>query len=48
MLEPAMFMLRVEPEMLLKSRWVLPVVLPGSGFKSSWMDLYPALAGIAD
>ncbi|MFC0421013.1 epimerase [Glutamicibacter ardleyensis] len=48
MLEPAMFVLRVEPEMLLKSRWVLPEVLLESGYKFSWPELYPALADIAD
>ncbi|PRB72339.1 DUF1731 domain-containing protein [Arthrobacter sp. MYb213] len=48
MLEPAMFVLRVEPEMLLKSRWVLPEVLLESGYKFSWPDLYPALGDIAD
>lgn len=48
MLEPAMFVLRVEPEMLLKSRWVLPEVLLQSGYKFSWPDLYPALVDIAD
>lgn len=48
MLEPAMFVLRVEPEMLLKSRWILPEVLLQSGYKFSWPDLYPALVDIAD
>lgn len=48
MLEPAMFVLRVEPEMLLKSRWVLPEVLLESGYKFSWPDLHPALVEVAD
>ncbi|MGP5046575.1 epimerase [Glutamicibacter ardleyensis] len=47
MLEPAMFVLRVEPEMLLKSRWVVPEVLEGSGYKFKWPELLPALADIA-
>ncbi|WP_404285328.1 epimerase [Glutamicibacter arilaitensis] len=47
MLEPAMFVLRVEPEMLLKSRWVLPETLEGSGYEFKWPELNPALADVA-
>lgn len=47
MLEPAMFVLRVEPEMLLKSRWVLPTVLQRAGYRFSYPQLEAALADIA-
>ncbi|MGP9652353.1 epimerase [Glutamicibacter sp. AOP38-B1-38] len=47
MLEPAMFVLRVEPEMLLKSRWVLPETLERSGYEFTWPELHPALADVA-
>jgi NAD dependent epimerase/dehydratase family enzyme len=44
MLEPAMFLARQEPEMLLKSRWVLPEALEASGFEFRWPDLGEAVA----
>ncbi|MCW4465787.1 DUF1731 domain-containing protein [Glutamicibacter sp. MNS18] len=44
MLEPAMFLLRVEPEMLLKSRWVVPGILQHAGYRFR----YPELAGALD
>lgn len=47
MLEPAMFVLRVEPEMLLKSRWVYPQILSDSGYEFTWPDLHPALEDLA-
>lgn len=42
-----MFVLRVEPEMLLKSRWVLPETLERSGYEFTWPELHPALADVA-
>lgn len=47
MLEPAMFALRVEPEMLLKSRWALPGVLEDTGYRFSWPQLGPALVDVS-
>ena len=47
MLEPAMFVLRVEPEMLLKSRWALPGVLQDSGYEFRWPHLDVALEDVA-
>ncbi|PJJ43984.1 hypothetical protein ATK23_1194 [Glutamicibacter mysorens] len=47
MLEPAMFVLRVEPEMLLKSRWALPGVLQDSGYEFRWPHLDAALENVA-
>ncbi len=46
MLEPAMWVLRTEPELVLKSRWVLPEKLQESGFEFSWPSLEPALHDI--
>ncbi|NIH55265.1 epimerase [Lysinibacter cavernae] len=46
MLEPAMFVLRTEPELVLKSRWVLPERLVESGFEFRWPELEPALRNI--
>lgn len=46
MLEPAMFVLRVEPEMLLKSRWATPTVLESTGYRFLWPQLRPALTDI--
>lgn len=43
MLEPALWVLRYESEMLLKSRWVLPERLEAAGFRFRWPDLRPAL-----
>ncbi|MFG6491359.1 epimerase [Microbacterium sp. P03] len=45
-LEPAMWVLRTEPELVLKSRWVLPDVLVGAGFTFSYPSLEPALRAI--
>jgi NAD dependent epimerase/dehydratase family enzyme len=39
-----MFLARQEPEMLLKSRWVLPEALEASGFEFRWPDLGEAVA----
>ncbi|BDV30930.1 epimerase [Microbacterium terricola] len=43
MLEPAMWALRTEPELVLKSRWVLPGVLSEAGFAFERPDLREAL-----
>lgn len=47
MLEPAMWALRSESEMLLKSRWVLPERLTEAGFVFAHPDLADALMAIA-
>ncbi|WP_130281028.1 epimerase [Microcella alkaliphila] len=46
MLEPAMAVLRTEPELVLKSRWVLPERLEAAGFAFTHPDLDEALASI--
>lgn len=43
MLEPAMWVLRTEPELVLKSRWVLPERLTAAGFTFRHPDLEEAL-----
>lgn len=43
MLEPAMWALRTEPELVLKSRWVLPAVLTESGYAFRRPELAPAI-----
>ncbi|WEK60413.1 MAG: DUF1731 domain-containing protein [Candidatus Microbacterium colombiense] len=43
MLEPAMWVLRKEPELVLKSRWVAPQVLTDSGYEFRYPELEPAL-----
>lgn len=43
MLEPAMWMLCTEPELILKSRWVLPAVLEQAGYRFAQPDLEAAL-----
>lgn len=47
MLEPAMWALRTEPELVLKSRWVLPASLLDAGFPFTHPDLEAALVDIA-
>lgn len=47
MLEPAMFALHTEAELVLKSRWVLPGVLTGAGFTFEHPDLDEALRSLA-
>lgn len=42
-LEPAMWALRTEPELVLKSRWVVPARLTAAGFRFSYPELGPAL-----
>lgn len=44
LLEPAMWALRNESELVLKSRWVLPERLTSAGFEFRWPQLAPALA----
>jgi uncharacterized protein len=46
MLEPAMWALRTEPELVLKSRWVLPGTLTAAGFTFEHPDLQDALDAI--
>ena len=43
MLEPAMWALRTEPELILKSRWALPGVLSAAGYRFKHPDLEEAL-----
>ncbi|WP_026059764.1 epimerase [Microbacterium yannicii] len=46
MLEPAMFVLRTEPELILKSRWAEPEVLTEAGYRFTYPDLEPALRDV--
>ncbi|WP_203581223.1 epimerase [Microbacterium hibisci] len=46
MLEPAMWALRTEPELVLKSRWVTPQVLTDAGFAFAHPQLEPALSDV--
>lgn len=43
MLEPAMWVLRTEPELVLKSRWVVPDALTAAGYEFAHPALEPAL-----
>lgn len=43
LLEPALWVLRNEAELVLKSRWVLPERLATAGFAFRWPELAPAL-----
>ena len=43
MLEPAMWALRTEPELILKSRWVIPERLTAAGYRFAHPDLEEAL-----
>ncbi|MFF2455108.1 epimerase [Isoptericola sp. NPDC058082] len=43
LLEPALWALRNESELVLKSRWVLPETLSAAGFDFLWPDLGPAI-----
>lgn len=47
MLEPAMWLLRTEPELVLKSRWVMPERLEAAGYRFAWPELEPALRDVA-
>ena len=46
MLEPAMWLLRTEPELVLKSRWVLPERLLAAGYSFRWPELEPAIRNV--
>ncbi|WOF24213.1 DUF1731 domain-containing protein [Microbacterium betulae] len=48
MLEPAMWLLRTEPELVLKSRWVVPERLLAEGFRFSHPSLAEALRDVAE
>lgn len=48
MLEPAMWALRTEPELVLKSRWVLPGALADAGYVFTHPNLEPALRSVRD
>lgn len=47
MLDPAMAILRNEPELVLKSRWAVPRVLTDAGFSFFHPELGPALESVA-
>ncbi|KSU53748.1 epimerase [Microbacterium enclense] len=47
MLDPAMALLRNEPELVLKSRWAVPRVLTDAGFTFRHPELGPALDAVA-
>ncbi|WP_310734799.1 epimerase [Microbacterium halimionae] len=47
MLEPAMWLLRTEPELILKSRWVVPETLTDAGFEFTHPQLRAALEDAA-
>ncbi|MFC8681592.1 epimerase [Microbacterium ureisolvens] len=46
MLEPAMWVLRTEPELVLKSRWVAPETLTDAGYAFAYPELEPALKDV--
>nr|WP_317451827.1 DUF1731 domain-containing protein [Microbacterium sp. NIBRBAC000506063] len=46
MLEPAMWALRTESELILKSRWVLPGKLSDAGYEFRHPELEPALRDV--
>jgi len=43
LLEPALWVLRNEAELVLKSRWVIPERLTTAGYTFRWPDLAPAI-----
>jgi len=47
MLEPAMWLLRTEPELVLKSRWVVPGTLADAGFAFRHPHLQDAVVSVA-
>ena len=47
MLEPAMWLLGTEPELVLKSRWVRPERLLQAGYPFRWPSLAPAVRDVA-
>ncbi len=48
MLEPAMWLLRTEPELVLKSRWVMPARLTAAGFQFTRPTLQEAVRAADD
>ncbi|MGV8912546.1 MAG: epimerase [Rhodoglobus sp.] len=46
MLEPAMWVLRTEPELILKSRWVVPGTLTEAGFTFEYSEISDAIENI--
>ncbi|XWX58380.1 hypothetical protein ACAD32_01541 [Clavibacter nebraskensis] len=46
MLEVGMWLFRTEPELVLKSRWVVPETLEATGFRFRWPELDAAVADI--
>jgi NAD dependent epimerase/dehydratase family enzyme len=48
MLEPAMWVLRTEPELVLKSRWVLPETLTAAGYEFAHPELRTALRSVSE
>lgn len=46
MLEPAMWVLRAEPDLVLNSRWVAPGVLEDAGYAFAFPELEPALRDV--
>lgn len=48
MLEPAMWALRTEPELIVKSRWVHPEKLTAAGYRFAFDDLESALTEVLD
>lgn len=48
MIEPAMWLMRTESELVLKSRWVAPQRLLDAGFEFEYPDLEPALRDIRE
>ncbi|SDG99831.1 epimerase [Microbacterium pygmaeum] len=48
MLEPAMWVLRTEPELVVKSRWVHPETLTSAGYSFEHSDLEDALRKVID
>ncbi|MFS0714918.1 DUF1731 domain-containing protein [Microbacterium sp. 2P01SA-2] len=47
MIEPAMWLLRTEPELILKSRWVVPERLVAAGYRFRYTELADALRAAA-
>lgn len=46
LLEPGMWLLRQESELLLKSRWAVPTALLDAGFRFAWTDLGEAVGAL--
>lgn len=48
MLEPAMWVLRAEPDLVLNSRWIAPGVLEDAGYAFAFPELEPALRDVRE